>query len=172
MATCDPKNLTAQAACLESCIPAGMQVPVLISLFAQLAGVNQDPNFLMQQAKRYADCIPAGLQLPVLLFLACEIATGSGQCTQPAAPVLVSATRDTPSSAALAWTETVNPALDFLVEWGDGVNFPNSQSFLAGARSGEITGLDAINAVTVKLIARNSLTCVSPDSNPIKMFPI
>ncbi len=62
-------TLADEARCIESCIPIGMQLPVLIYLFAQIAGASTDPATLMANAKCYETCIPPGMQLPVLISL-------------------------------------------------------------------------------------------------------
>jgi hypothetical protein len=56
--------------CVETCIPEPMQVPVLIGLFAQIAGVPTDPNYLKGQA--VCGLLPQE-QLPVLIGLAQQI---------------------------------------------------------------------------------------------------
>jgi len=37
MAACDPQTLANQATCLDTCIPDGMKIPVLIYLWCQIA---------------------------------------------------------------------------------------------------------------------------------------
>jgi hypothetical protein len=75
MATTDPTALAADANCLN-CIPPGLQLPVLIWLFAQIAGVTTDPTTLAANANCLA-CIPPGMQWPVLIWLATQIAGGT-----------------------------------------------------------------------------------------------
>lgn len=65
------------ANCINSCVPPGDQLAVLIYLFAKIAGVTTDPNTLMQASNCINSCIPPGLQLPVLVYLASQI-TGTG----------------------------------------------------------------------------------------------
>lgn len=69
-------SLTAGAACLD-CIPKGMQMPVLISIFAQIAGMSADAATLVSDA-RCLQCIPHGMQMPVLIYLAQQIIAGGG----------------------------------------------------------------------------------------------
>ena len=54
--------------------PPGMQLPVLIALAAQIAGVSADPATLVANAKCLECGIPPGMQLSVLIYLACQIA--------------------------------------------------------------------------------------------------
>ncbi len=70
---CDPQTLIAGATCLECNVPPGMQLPVLIALAAQIAGVSADPQSLVASAAPL-QAIPDGLRLPVLISLACQIA--------------------------------------------------------------------------------------------------
>lgn len=71
---CDPSSLVAGAACLECGIPSGMQLPVLISLFCKIAGMNCDPATLIANAACLECGIPPGMQMAVLNYLACQIA--------------------------------------------------------------------------------------------------
>jgi len=71
--------LIAPAVCVQQCIPEGYHVPVLISLFAQIAGMSTplNTNALMAGAVCIEQCIPPGMRLPVLISLAQQIlATG------------------------------------------------------------------------------------------------
>lgn len=70
---CDAQTLVTNAKCLYNCLPVGQQIPILISLLAQTAGVSLDPQALAAGAKGL-DQIPVGQQLPVLISLACMIA--------------------------------------------------------------------------------------------------
>jgi hypothetical protein len=74
MPATDPTTLEANAQCIARCIPPGDQLPVLISLFAQFAGVSTDPASLVAGARCYSKCIAPGDQLPVLIYLADAIA--------------------------------------------------------------------------------------------------
>ena len=69
----DIESLADQAKCIQCGIPEGMQLPALIVLAAQIAGVSADPTTLIANA-RCVDCIPEGMQLPVLISLANQIA--------------------------------------------------------------------------------------------------
>lgn len=68
-------ELLDSAKCIGSCIPQGMQLPVLINIFAEIANMSTTPGELMDSAKCYASCIPERMQLPVLIYLATQIAT-------------------------------------------------------------------------------------------------
>lgn len=72
MAT-DPTTLEAEAKCISKCIAPGDQLPVLISLFAQIAGVSLDPTALVAGAKCISKCIAPGDQMPVLISLLAQI---------------------------------------------------------------------------------------------------
>jgi len=77
MSAIDTTTLMNNARCIESCVPEGMQLAVLINLFAQIAGMSTDPNTLMQAA-RCMTCIPEGDRMGVLIYLADQIAQGGG----------------------------------------------------------------------------------------------
>lgn len=70
----DPQILADNAKCYESCISDGMQLPVLIYIFSQIANVNTDTQSLVDNARCYDSCIPKGMQLPVLIYVATQIA--------------------------------------------------------------------------------------------------
>ncbi len=76
MPATNPDVLLEESKCME-CIPLGLQLGVLINIFAKIAGVSTDPNTLMDGAK-CMECIPMGLQLGVLIFLADQINQGGG----------------------------------------------------------------------------------------------
>ncbi len=78
MATASTDALIDQARCIQQCIPQGMQVPVLIAVFARLAGMSANTNALIDAAKCIDQCIPPGMQLSVLIALANQIAGGAG----------------------------------------------------------------------------------------------
>lgn len=69
----DANSLADQAKCIQQCIPEDMQMAVLISLTAQLAGVaattEADIQAMVANASCYA-CIPEGDRLGVLVYLA------------------------------------------------------------------------------------------------------
>lgn len=74
---CDAQSLVNGAPCDLACIPTGMQLSVLISLFCQIANVPCDAQSLVANANAACaeSCIPPGMQLPVLIYLACQIVT-------------------------------------------------------------------------------------------------
>jgi hypothetical protein len=78
MAACDPQILVDGAKCIECQIPAGFQLPVLIYLTAQLAGVDVSSKAALDILVQNASCLecqlPAGMQNAVLIFLTCKIA--------------------------------------------------------------------------------------------------
>ncbi len=71
--SCEPSELVKNATCIFECVPPGMQLPVLISIFCQLADMDCTPASLMTSAVCQLQCIPAGMQMPVLISLACQI---------------------------------------------------------------------------------------------------
>ncbi len=76
MATTATDSLISQAKCIQQCIPAGMQLPVLIAVFARLAGMSTNTNALIDAAKCIDQCIPPGMQMAVLIALANQILGG------------------------------------------------------------------------------------------------
>lgn len=66
------------ARCIEQCVPQGFQLPILISVFAQIAGVSADPKSLIDGATCIQQCVPIGMQMPVLISLAQQIVSGGG----------------------------------------------------------------------------------------------
>jgi hypothetical protein len=73
------QTLVTGANCL-SCIPREMQLPVLISIFAELAGMSADAQTLVNNAK-CLQCIDPKMQMPVLIYVASQI-TGGGTGTR------------------------------------------------------------------------------------------
>lgn len=73
-ASTDPNVLAGDANCLI-CIPPGMQMPVMIWLLCQIAGVTTDPNTLIKNAG-CLQCIDPGMQGPVMIWLLTQIAGG------------------------------------------------------------------------------------------------
>lgn len=71
-------ELLAEASCDSCTIPKGYQLPVLISLFAEIAGVPSDPQSLIARASCNFCTIPLGMQMPVLIDLANQILAGGG----------------------------------------------------------------------------------------------
>lgn len=59
------------------CKHPGMEMPILIALFAKLAGMTIDCPTLEANAAQYA-CLPRQTQLPALIWLANAIFTGGG----------------------------------------------------------------------------------------------
>lgn len=76
--SCDPSSLVEDARCIDSCIPEGMQMSVLISIFCQLAGMSCDPSTLINDARCIDSCIPPGYRMSVLISLACQLLEGGG----------------------------------------------------------------------------------------------
>jgi hypothetical protein len=66
------------ATCINSCIPDGMKLSVLIYIFAQLAGVTTDPNTLIQASVCLNSCIPGDMKMAVLIYLASQITSSGG----------------------------------------------------------------------------------------------
>jgi len=78
MAATPTDVLIAEAACVQQCVPEGMQWPVLIALFAEIAGMAVDTKALIAGAECIQQCIPSGMQLAVLISLADQINQGGG----------------------------------------------------------------------------------------------
>lgn len=76
---CEPDDLMAEARCLNSCIPPGMELSVVIYLLTEIL-LSQDPmadigtNNLLRQSRCFNSCIPPGSQLAVANYLLCQIA--------------------------------------------------------------------------------------------------
>lgn len=66
----DTNALMNDARCINDCIPAGMQLPVLIWLIANINSQSTDPKTLMNDARCIDSCIPVNMRLPVLIALA------------------------------------------------------------------------------------------------------
>jgi hypothetical protein len=73
----DAATLAGDAVCIQSCVPDGLRVPALISLFADIAGVSKDPSDLIKNSVIINCCIPLGLQMAVLVSLFAQITGGS-----------------------------------------------------------------------------------------------
>ena len=81
--SCDPSDLVEAGKCINQCIPAGMQMAVLISIWCRIVQLiddtmSCDPADLMESAKCIYCNIPPGMQMPVLISLSCQILTGGG----------------------------------------------------------------------------------------------
>lgn len=70
---CDAQSLATDAACIQTCIPEGMRMAVLIYLAAQVAGVDPTAQSLVNSATCIQTCVPPGMRLAVLVSLACQI---------------------------------------------------------------------------------------------------
>lgn len=76
---CDPAELISDANLIDCCIPKGMQMSVLISLFCQLNDMSCDAPTLLEEARCIDQCIPDGAKMSVLISLACQLVeTGGG----------------------------------------------------------------------------------------------
>lgn len=70
----DPNALMKDAACFNSCVPAGMQGPVELFLLATIAGGSMDPDVLAQQATAAGFTkIPPGYIDSIKALLLCNI---------------------------------------------------------------------------------------------------
>jgi hypothetical protein len=151
-----------------------MKLPVLIALGVNIAGVNPDSAYLMSQAACLECQIPPGFELPVLIALACDILnTTAAPCVTPTTPVITGGNVLT-NFISVTWTETSDPKQDFLFYWGTSSTgpFPNTKVFAANLRSATFDGGQFFSSdVYGYLVARNSVTCVSANSN-IFDFPI
>lgn len=115
----DTNTLLNDARCFN-CIPDGMQLPVLIHLTAQAAGVSTDPAFLRANAACFSTCIPAGLQLPVLIAILGGLTGGStpiAPCTTPGTPAIIDGSLFS-SQVTIFWMESVDPQTSFIFYWG------------------------------------------------------
>lgn len=65
--------LIAKSACIDSCIPRGMQMAALISLIQTVSGDTSTPAQLMERAKCLYGCIPTGMLMPVLLGMGAQL---------------------------------------------------------------------------------------------------
>lgn len=74
MTSTDAATLAGNAACINGCVPDGLKVPALISLFADIAGVSKDPSDLIRNSVTINCCIPLGLQMAALISLFAQIA--------------------------------------------------------------------------------------------------
>jgi hypothetical protein len=74
----DNQTLTTQATCVDCGVPQGMQLAILIVLFADLAKVSADPQSLVTAASCVQCAIPPGMQMSVLISLANQILAGGG----------------------------------------------------------------------------------------------
>lgn len=75
----DTDTLVNDARCIDSCIPQGMQMAVLIKIFASIANMSTETDSLISGAVCINQCIPQGMQLAVLVSLANQILeTGGG----------------------------------------------------------------------------------------------
>lgn len=70
---CDPQTLVNGALCIQAQIPPGMQLPVLIYLATQIAGVSADPATLVANAKCIECGVPKGMEWPVLIGIMCQL---------------------------------------------------------------------------------------------------
>ena len=68
------------ATCLDCAIPLGLQLPVLIYVFARAAGVSTDPQTLVDNAACISACIPPGMQLAALLGIQASGGGGGSGC--------------------------------------------------------------------------------------------
>lgn len=69
----DIHTLLDASKCINSCIPVGMQMPVLIYLMQQMSGNGMTTDQLMQAAACNAKCIPVGMQRPIIIYLLDQI---------------------------------------------------------------------------------------------------
>lgn len=70
--SCEPNDLMQNAACFQSCIPAGMHDAIQTYLLAVIAGGTLDPNELLDNARCFR-CIPPGALKEIQAYLLCNI---------------------------------------------------------------------------------------------------
>lgn len=87
-------------------LPTGMQLPALITLFAEIAGVSADPETLMSNAKCVYSCVPVGMQLPVLIDLAQQILDNGGGVTGVYRGTTAQRNATVPAGTAALWVLT------------------------------------------------------------------
>jgi hypothetical protein len=171
MATCDPNSILAKASCF-SCLPPGLLRIVKIQLMREIVGgVQASPQTLLDRAACFS-CLSPGILRVLKLQLWCEILGGGTGCVVPATPVFAFQSLGF-SSANVTWTQAIDPSFDFLVQWGQvqGGPYPNTVSFGASQRSGNVAlfgGGGPFNFWGV-IQARNSISCVSANSNEINL---
>lgn len=113
----DTNALMSDARCIQQCIPGSdMKLAILISLFAQIAGVPTDTNSLMAGAVCIQQCIPgADMKLAVLISLLNQI-SGGGSVGGGNVTCGTGAPTSTPSSGCGIYiqTDSVPPGQQFL----------------------------------------------------------
>lgn len=103
----------------------------------------------------------------VLLAILC---VGGGGCVIPTAPVLAWKSNNLFASTTFTWTEAADPSLDFFLQVGTtlGGPYPNQFSFASSLRTGTAQPVYGFPLTRYAVIqARNSITCVSSNSNEI-----
>lgn len=73
---CDPQSLITDAVCIECGTSKGMEMAIMISLAAQIAGVSTDPASLITNSLCIQCRIPDGMEYAVMIKLACDILNG------------------------------------------------------------------------------------------------
>lgn len=70
MAAVDTNALIQASRCIDSCIPDGQKMAVIIYLLAQIAAVDPiDTKALLENSKCINSCIPQGAQWAVVIYL-------------------------------------------------------------------------------------------------------
>ena len=77
--TCNAEELVDASKCFSG-IPKNMEMPVLIKIFCEVAGMSCTADTLVESAK-CLDAIPGQMRMPVLIYLACQILTNGGTGT-------------------------------------------------------------------------------------------
>lgn len=110
MAAFTTEQLVAASKCYDREIPIGSQLPVMIWLLAQIAGVSADPQSLMASAGCIDQCIPTGMKLGVAIDLLYQIQqkdpTGSCLLSGVGPPVAAP-----PCSVAIYFSTDTNPGM-------------------------------------------------------------
>ena len=139
-----------------------------------------DPQALINSAVCFDKCIPPGAQREVALYLLCQWANAASAPTPvpppPPAPELSLTAFMLGSDAYLSpvWTESSDPALDFLFCYGttSGGPYPDCVSFVASDRNGVVPGVVAGTTYYGVIQARDSVSVVSASSNEASATPV
>jgi len=72
-----PQEIATGAACIDACIPPGMQQSALIYVLLQIQGGTLTTQQLIDGAACIDACIPAGSRSSVAIYLLAQIASGA-----------------------------------------------------------------------------------------------
>lgn len=69
MTSAQVSALADDSRCVQSCLPAGMQIAALIHILQQASGNTQTASELADSARCIQSCIPEGMQMAVVIYL-------------------------------------------------------------------------------------------------------